>query len=414
MEVTLTIKNKEDILFLNKYTNSRLNEILQTAITIGLKSIQMSEVKLDCHSYIDPIKDLVYETNENHHEKLYSIESKLDDLLHIKTNSSRKGKLAEDICRDILIKNYPQWNIIDVSQTGYEADCRAIDTPVGPILYEFKNYDYNVNRDQVSKFVRDLEHTNIKYGIFVSNTSGIVGKKNIEWEIINEKLIVFVSNMGLNGYGCIIGTELLLSLIDINIMEKDKNWIYSQNYHLSDIIENISESIDNLRDNIESYTKHKELISEQRIKINNSIDILEKNSFMCLLELNETFNKIVRNTKEIVNKTKIIHNDNFDELFCKIDSDKNKELLKLLIKMCTNLHIQTDNNNLYIHKSDKLLCYTKILKSRIDLYFPINETKIISLNLKYEKLKGNEIIIELKEDIERINLIEKKLSELED
>lgn len=374
----------------------------------------MSEVKLDCHSYIDPIKDLVQETNENHHEKLYSIESKLDDLLHIKTNSSRKGKLAEDICRDILIKNYPQWNIIDVSQTGYEADCRAIDTPVGPILYEFKNYDYNVNREQVSKFVRDLEHTNIKYGIFISNTSGIVGRKNIEWEIINEKLIVFVSNMGLNGYGCIIGTELLLSLIDINVMKKDKNWIYSQNYQLTDIIENISESIENLRDNIESYTKHKELISEQRIKINNSIDILEKNSFMCLLELNETFNKIVKNTKEIVNKTKIIHNDNFDELFCKIDSDKNKELLKLLIKMCNNLHIQTDNNNLYIHKGDKLLCYTKILKSRIDLYFPINETKMISLNLKYEKIKGNDIIIELKEDIERINLIENKFNEIKD
>ena len=414
MDVNLTINNKEDILFLDKYNESKLTEILQTAITIGLKSIQMSEVKLDCHSYIDPIKDLVQETNENHHEKLYSIETKLDDLLHIKTNSSRKGKLAEDICRDILIKNYPQWNIIDVSQTGYEADCRAIDTPVGPILYEFKNYDHNVNRDQVSKFVRDLEHTNIKYGIFVSNTSGIVGRKNIEWEIINEKLIVFVSNMGLNGYGCIIGTELLLSLIEINIMNKNKNWIYSQNFHLNDIITNISESVDNLRDNIESYTKHKALISEQRTKINNCIDILEKNSFMCLLELNETFNKIVENTKEITNKTKIIHSENFDELFCNIDSSKNKELLKLFIKMCNNLHIQTDNKNLFIHKHDKLLCYTKILKSRIDLYFPINETEIISLNLKYEKLKSNEIIIELKEDIERINLIETKLTELND
>ena len=74
--------------------------------------------------------------------------------------------------------------------------------------------------------------------------------------------------MGLSGYGCILGTELLLSLIDINILEKDKNWLLYQNYELEDLIKNISESIDSLRNNIESYTKHRELINEQRIKIN--------------------------------------------------------------------------------------------------------------------------------------------------
>ena len=43
---------------------------------------------------------------------------------------------------------------LDVSQIGYEGDCRAFETPIGQILYEFKNYDHNVNRDQVSKFIR--------------------------------------------------------------------------------------------------------------------------------------------------------------------------------------------------------------------------------------------------------------------
>ena len=139
----------------------------------------MSEVNLDCHSYINPIKDIVEESTELHKERLYNIEDKLNDILHIKSNSSRKGKLSEEICRDILIKNYPSWSFFDVSKEGYEADCKAFETPVGQILYEFKNYDYNVNRDQVTKFIRDLNHTNIKYGVFVSNTSGIVGKKNI-------------------------------------------------------------------------------------------------------------------------------------------------------------------------------------------------------------------------------------------
>ena len=54
----------------------------------------------------------------------------------------------------------------DVSRQGYEGDCRAFETPVGQILYEFKSYDHNVNREQIYKFIRDLDHTNIKYGVF--------------------------------------------------------------------------------------------------------------------------------------------------------------------------------------------------------------------------------------------------------
>ena len=260
MDIQFQVTNEEDIHYLRKVDNSTRNKVLQTALSIGLKSIQMSEVNMDCHSYIDPIQDLVNDSTEHHKEKLYAIESKLDDLLHIKTNSSRKGRLSEDICRDILTKTYPSWSFLDVSQQGYGADCRAFETPVGQILFEFKSYDHNVNREQIAKFIRDLEHTNIKYGIFVSNTSGIVGKKNIEWEIVKNKIIIYVSNMGLNGYGCILGTELLLSLIEINILDKDKNWILYQNIEINELVKNISESIDDFRFDIESYTKHKVLI----------------------------------------------------------------------------------------------------------------------------------------------------------
>jgi len=66
-------------------------------------------------------------------------------------------------------------------------------------------------------------------------------------------------------------------------LDKDNNWLLYQNYELEDLLSNISHNIDSLRNNIESYTKHRELINEQRIKINSSIDILERSSFNCLL-----------------------------------------------------------------------------------------------------------------------------------
>ena len=76
-----------------------------------------------------------------------------------------------------------------------------------------------LNSKQLKKFYKDLETTGLKLGIFVSNTSGIVGKKDLEWEIINgDTLVIYISNTGFNGHGCIMATELLLALMDNNIL----------------------------------------------------------------------------------------------------------------------------------------------------------------------------------------------------
>ena len=99
--------------------------------------------------------------------------------------------------------------------------------------------------------------------------------------------------MGFEGFGCIIGTELLLSLIKIDILNKDK-WLYHNNINLNETFDDLKIIIENLNKNIELYTKHKALISEQRIKINNIIDLLEKNAFDNLLELKNTFNKMIK------------------------------------------------------------------------------------------------------------------------
>uniref|UniRef100_A0A6C0BSE1 Restriction endonuclease type IV Mrr domain-containing protein n=1 Tax=viral metagenome TaxID=1070528 RepID=A0A6C0BSE1_9ZZZZ len=409
MNLNIQILNKEDIEYLNKIKDDEIQKILQTAITIGLKSIQLSEVKMDCHSYIDPLKEIVQESTLQHENKLSSIEEKLDSILHIKTNSSRKGRLSEEICIDILNKYYKSWSFNDVTKQGYEADCRATNTPVGTILYEFKNYDYNVNKDQITKFIRDLEHTNIKYGIFVSNTSGIVGKKNIEWEIIKDKLIVYVSNMGFNGYGCIIGTELLLSLINNGIFSN--NNLYYKNEDLCDFLNNMNNDIESLNNILEMYTKHKKLISEQRIKLNTIIDTIEKNSFDCLLELNKTIQNIIKNTNEI-NSEKILIKDLDDiKLFINKLNENNLRNIydKLFMCISDKFNIKHDNNNkIYLYNKDKLICYSKILKSKIELIFPIYDNNI-TLDISYEKVKNKEIIIEIKDDINLWNLISNKL-----
>ena len=146
------------------------------------------------------------------------------------------------------------------------------------ILCEFKTYETNVNSGEVDKFKRDMKHTGLPYGIFISNTSGIVGKDTIEWEIYDNKILVYVSNMGLNGFGCIVGIEILKSLIEMNILNNNKN-IYYENYKVDELKTSIEAGLNKLRNTNERIIKHRELLKEQREKISKSFDLLERDIF---------------------------------------------------------------------------------------------------------------------------------------
>ena len=167
MDLSFTINNAEDIHYLQylqaNHSDDKKNEILRSALSIGLRSIQMSETNMDCQSYLNPLNSILLDTSN----KMEDLDQKLNSFLHLQSNSSKKGELSENICRKLLAKKYTEWEFNDVSNESYSGDCRALETPIGEILYEFKNYDTNVNREQVLKFHRDLEYTGINYGIFV-------------------------------------------------------------------------------------------------------------------------------------------------------------------------------------------------------------------------------------------------------
>ena len=70
MKLLLELLNPEDILYLEGFDEEKQDEILRTAISIGFKSIQMSEVNMDCHSYFDPLKDIIETSTIQNTEKM--------------------------------------------------------------------------------------------------------------------------------------------------------------------------------------------------------------------------------------------------------------------------------------------------------------------------------------------------------
>ena len=87
MNIILHVENEEDIQYLQTLSEEKKDPVMKTALSIGLKSIQMSEVNMDCHSYIDPIREIVSLATSENTDKIQEIDDKLDALLHIRTNS---------------------------------------------------------------------------------------------------------------------------------------------------------------------------------------------------------------------------------------------------------------------------------------------------------------------------------------
>ena len=209
----MKINNKEDIEYINNIKGDKY-KILESALSIGIKALTMTNIEMNGCSYYKPIETIIENNMNKQGTDINHITDILEDLVNLKQNSCKKGRLGELLAINTLIKKYPSWRINDVSGTGHEGDCSIYSDEYGKILYEFKTYTNNVTKDEILKFKKDIDSTNSQYGIFVSHTSGIVGKHMIDIEIYNNKILVYVSNSGLNGHGLELATELLLQLIN--------------------------------------------------------------------------------------------------------------------------------------------------------------------------------------------------------
>ena len=122
MDLHFKITNKEDIEYLQKLDEKEKNNILQSALSIGLKSINMGQLSRDGLSYINPIKELIKKENSINTDNIQSILDILQDTLK---NSNKKGRFGEMMAINLLIKKYPSWKIEDTANISHSGDCQV-------------------------------------------------------------------------------------------------------------------------------------------------------------------------------------------------------------------------------------------------------------------------------------------------
>lgn len=405
MDVSFRIENPEDIAFLTKKSDE-IYDYLKASVSIGLKSIQMGEVRLDCHSYIDPIQETVNTINE----RVQGVEDRFNEVFHLRKNSSRKGRATENITLDALRWQYKDTEFLDVAKEGYGGDCRG-KFQFGDVLYECKDYESLVGHSEITKFYRDMEHTGVKYGIFVSNNSRITGKRQVEWELCDEKIAVFVSEMGPSGVGALIATEFLIALSQHVVTKGNQHFVIANDVNLNLFQSNLCIYIEEYRNNHERLTRIRSLFKSQIEKMKSMNEEIDRELYKCLLDQETTFEKMLSLTREI-KQQHISGGQEFDtEQFLQTQDTKKRPIYERLFQLATLANLKPrilDTRDIGFYR-DKLVASTKSTKQRVDLYVEIC-AQPVSLNYPIETIKSDKIYIALSDNPEIFEYVRKRFS----
>lgn len=137
--------------------------------------------------------DVIKETSTQTFLSQKPILDGLSEFLGKYSNSSNKGKYGEQNLASLLNSIYPNAEIKETTGQKAAGDftLRRLDKP--SIVFENKEYKNNIDKEEVSKFIRDIDVQKM-HGIFISQYSGIAFKQNYQIDIHRGNILVYVQN----------------------------------------------------------------------------------------------------------------------------------------------------------------------------------------------------------------------------
>jgi hypothetical protein len=173
----------------------------------------------------------------------------LGDFLSKYNVSSNKGKYGEQNLHSILNSLYQSADIRNTSGSKSSGDfiMKRLDKPT--IMFENKDYKYNVDKDEISKFITDVVNQNT-HGIFLSQYSGIAFKQNYQIDINKGNILIYVQNCEYSPEKIKIAVDIIDSL-SVKVAELNSE---CEDNTIS------SEMLDDINQEYQSFIAQKELL----------------------------------------------------------------------------------------------------------------------------------------------------------
>jgi len=182
-----TINNEKSMNDFIANFESKYNGMMQTIQQPLYSFFTASENRINQN--IDTLK----ETTATSLTSQTKLQEELGEFLGKYNVSSNKGKYGEQNLCNILNSIYQNAEIRDTTGTKSSGDF-IMERPDRPtILFENKDYKQNINKEEIAKFIVDVDNQNT-HGVFLSQYSGIAFKQNYQIDIHKGKVLVYVQN----------------------------------------------------------------------------------------------------------------------------------------------------------------------------------------------------------------------------
>jgi len=191
--------------------------------------------------------DGLKETTTNSLQSQSKLQEELNDFLSKYNVSSNKGKYGEHNLCNILNTLYPVAEVRDTTGIKSSGDFIMERPDKTSILFENKDYKQNINKEEIAKFIIDVDNQNM-HGVFLSQYSGIAFKQNFQIDIHKGKILVYVQNCEYSADKIRLAVDIIDSLsvkIEELNQDEDTNCISK-------------ELLDNINDEYQKYITQKE------------------------------------------------------------------------------------------------------------------------------------------------------------
>tara|TARA_Y100000768_G_C23972245_1_gene681154 strand:- start:101 stop:1318 length:1218 start_codon:yes stop_codon:yes gene_type:complete len=223
--------------------SNSMNEKLEPTLREKLKEQQSNLV--DNFSYklehiLENKISVLKESATANREIISTQNDSLNMLLKRFENSSKKGKISENLLSNVLSDAFPLAEIQDVGKTKETGDIIMLRKNKAKILIENKDWTRPIVNAEVQKFIRDVEIQKC-HGLFLSQNVGICSKDNYEIDILEGNLVtVYIHNVNYDEEKIRVGVDIIDNiseiLKEIDILEINKSTEYGISKELTQFI----------------------------------------------------------------------------------------------------------------------------------------------------------------------------------
>ena len=223
--------------------SNSVNEKLEPALREKLKE-QQTQLVANVSGRLEQVLENkisgLKETTNANREIINSQNDTLNSLLKRFENSSKKGKMSENLLTNVLAEVYPLAEIEDVGKTKETGDIMMLRKDKPKILVENKDWTRPIVNAEVQKFVRDVEIQKC-HGLFLSQNVGICSKDNYEINILEGNLIaVYIHNVNYDPEKIRVGIDIIDNITEIlkeiDVLEVNQNEEHSISKELTQFI----------------------------------------------------------------------------------------------------------------------------------------------------------------------------------